>query len=74
MHLDMIGLGRMGADVVCVVYNRSAESVAVFAGGGIAPKKFSRPTSRRTGHPLSRRGCKRRRMGAGARILPDGRW
>ena len=40
MHLDMIGLGHMGADVVCVVYNRSAESVAVFAGGGIAPKKL----------------------------------
>lgn len=40
MHLDMIGLGRMGADVVCVVYNRSDESVAELAGGGIASKKL----------------------------------
>ncbi len=48
MQLGMIGLGRMGGNIVrrlmknghsCVVYDKSADTVREFAGEGAAPSK-----------------------------------
>ena len=71
MQLGMIGLGRMGGNIVrrlmrgghsCVVYDQSADAVAALAGEGAAPSRdladFVRPAreaARGLGHAAGRR-------------------